>query len=84
MNLYFHIGVVSYVIGLITTGVVLATFNHAQPALLYLVPSCVLTPLSVALLKGDLKSMFAYCDHPEQPAEETPQSTSAAEDKKTN
>lgn len=83
MNLYFHIGVVSYVVGLITTGVVLATFNHAQPALLYLVPSCVLTPLSVALVKGDLKSMFAYCDHPEQAAEEE-KSTSAVADKKSD
>lgn len=77
MNLYFHIGVVSYVVGLITTGVVLATFNHAQPALLYLVPSCVLTPLCVALIKGDIKSMFAYCDHPEPSAE-------AVEEKKDN
>lgn len=63
-NLYFYVGVISYIIGLITTGFVLTTFNRAQPALLYLVPCCVLTPLIIALLKGDLKTMFAYQDHP--------------------
>lgn len=78
LNLYFYIGIVSYVFGLITTGFVLTTFNHAQPALLYLVPSCVLTPLTIALIKGDLKTMFAYQDHP---AEET---AAVVEDKKEN
>lgn len=75
-NLYFIVGVISYVLGLITTGFVLTKFNHAQPALLYLVPSCVLTPLSVALVKGDLKTMFAYQDHP------TEETETKAEDKK--
>lgn len=44
----------------------MTVYNHAQPALLYLVPACVLTPLSVALIQGDLKSMFSYQDHDEE------------------
>lgn len=40
-------------------------YKHAQPALLYLVPACVITPLCVALVRGDIKSLFAYEDHPE-------------------
>jgi len=71
VNLYFIVGVIAYIIGLMTTGFILAKFNHAQPALLYLVPSCVLSPLAVAFAKGDLKTMFAYQDHPEEKKEET-------------
>ena len=33
-------------------------YKHAQPALLYLVPACLGTPTFVALLRGDIKSMF--------------------------
>ena len=40
-------------------------YKHAQPALLYLVPACLGVPTFVALLRGDLKSMFSYADHPE-------------------
>jgi len=80
-NLYFIVGVISYVLGLITTGVVLTKFNHAQPALLYLVPSCVLTPLTVALLKGDLKTMFAYQDHPAEEEKKTEGDNKAEENK---
>ncbi|KAM0726203.1 Minor histocompatibility antigen H13 [Formica fusca] len=49
-------------------------FNHAQPALLYLVPACVGTPLLLALVKGDLKALFSYEDHPSQPTNGTQQS----------
>jgi hypothetical protein len=31
-----------------------------QPALLYLVPACLLTSLAVGFLKKDLTSLFAY------------------------
>jgi len=34
-------------------------FKHAQPALLYLVPACMGTPLLVALIRGELKVLFA-------------------------
>lgn len=48
----------AYFLGLVLTIVVMAYFKHAQPALLYLVPACIFTPLSVALLRGDFQALF--------------------------
>lgn len=36
----------------------------SQPALLYLVPACVGSPLLLALVTSDLKNLFRYEDHP--------------------
>ena len=33
------------------------------------------TPLFFALVKGDIKSMFQYADHPEEALAETPEAT---------
>jgi len=41
-------------------------YKHAQPALLYLVPACLGVPLFLGLVRGDIKSMFSYNDHPEE------------------
>lgn len=64
---------------------VMHVFKHAQPALLYLVPACLGTPLLLALLKGDIKKLFAYEDHPEETPKETKKSekTSGEESTKT-
>jgi len=63
-NTYFNTGFVAYILGLIGTIAVMHVFKHAQPALLYLVPACIGMPLFLALLKGDIKPMFQYEDHP--------------------
>lgn len=55
---YFHSTFVAYFVGLLTTIFIMHVFKHAQPALLYLVPACLGTPLIVALLKGDLTALF--------------------------
>lgn len=68
-NTYFNASFLAYIIGLVTTIIVMSVFKHAQPALLYLVPACISFPLMLALLKGDLKSLFAYEDHPVAPEE---------------
>jgi minor histocompatibility antigen H13 len=57
-NTYFYVTFVAYFMGLIATIFVMHVFKHAQPALLYLVPACLGTPLLLALLKGDIKAMF--------------------------
>ncbi|KAI1291097.1 Minor histocompatibility antigen H13 [Halotydeus destructor] len=62
---YFNTAFIAYILGLVMTIVVMSYFKHAQPALLYLVPACIGLPLLVAAVKGDLKSMFSYEDHPE-------------------
>nr|CAI5837416.1 unnamed protein product [Callosobruchus analis] len=59
---YFHASVIAYFLGLTATIFVMHVFKHAQPALLYLVPACIGTPLGVALVKGDLAAMFKYED----------------------
>lgn len=75
-NVYFYSTFFAYFMGLLATMLIMHLFNHAQPALLYLVPACVGTPLLLALVKGDLKALFSYEDHP-QPAKTTQQQEQA-------
>jgi minor histocompatibility antigen H13 len=84
-NTYFHTGLCSFFVGLVVTMVVMNVFKHAQPALLYLVPSCLLLPLLVALVKGDHKALIDYEDEEaiEQRTEEAAAKESS-EDKKDN
>ncbi|CAK9815251.1 Minor histocompatibility antigen H13 [Anthophora plagiata] len=63
-NVYFYSTFFAYFMGLLTTIFIMHLFNHAQPALLYLVPACLGTPLLLALAKGDWKALFSYEDHP--------------------
>ncbi|CAH1365624.1 hypothetical protein MTP99_001881 [Tenebrio molitor] len=67
---YFHAACLAYFLGLMATIFVMHVFKHAQPALLYLVPACVGTPLLLALVKGDLTALFKYEDSPEEKIEE--------------
>lgn len=55
---YFHSTCLAYFLGLMATIFVMHVFKHAQPALLYLVPACLGTPLLIALFKGDLSTLF--------------------------
>jgi len=71
-NFYFNATFIAYLAGLLLTIFVMHVYKHAQPALLYLVPACLGVPLFLALVRGDIKTMFAYEDHPN------------LEDKKTN
>ncbi|KAJ3196139.1 hypothetical protein HK101_009972 [Irineochytrium annulatum] len=57
---YFTWCFISYVSGLVVTVVVMHTFQAAQPALLYLSPACILSSLSVAAIRGELKEFFAF------------------------
>jgi len=66
-TVYFTMSFIAYVIALVVTVLVLQVFKHAQPALLYIVPLCLLFPLATALVCRDLPSMFAYEDHASKP-----------------
>jgi len=55
---YFHATMAAYFMGLMATIFVMHVFKHAQPALLYLVPACLGTPMALALVKGDLATLF--------------------------
>ncbi|EEB15662.1 minor histocompatibility antigen H13, putative [Pediculus humanus corporis] len=55
---YFYATSIAYICGLLATIFVMHVFKRAQPALLYLVPACLGTPILLAILKGDLKTML--------------------------
>lgn len=64
-NFYFNATFIAYLAGLLLTIFIMHVFKHAQPALLYLVPACLGVPLFLALVRGDIKTMFQYADHPD-------------------
>jgi minor histocompatibility antigen H13 len=57
-NFYFNATFFAYFMGLVATILVMHLYRHAQPALLYLVPACLGTPLFLALVRGDIKTLF--------------------------
>ena len=62
-TLYFTVSFIAYIIALVVTILILQLFKHAQPALLYIVPLCLIFPLVTALICRDWATMFAYEDH---------------------
>ncbi|ETV71109.1 hypothetical protein H257_13509 [Aphanomyces astaci] len=63
---YFHVNVLFYVLALVATVIVMVFFNHAQPALLYLVPGCLGSSLIQGLVRGELKELLAYSEEDEE------------------
>lgn len=63
---YFHSALIFYVLGMSTTMAVMIFFNAAQPALLYLVPACLLSSLGCATFRGELSDLLAYSEEPEE------------------
>ena len=57
-RVYFYSGFIAYFVGLVVTVLVMHTFKAAQPALLYLVPACLGTPITLALIRGEVKELF--------------------------
>ncbi|KAJ3213722.1 hypothetical protein HDU67_002563 [Dinochytrium kinnereticum] len=57
---YFTTCFIMYFLGLVTTVVVMHTFQAAQPALLYLSPACILSALGVAFFRGEMKELFQF------------------------
>ncbi|KAF0289042.1 Minor histocompatibility antigen H13 [Amphibalanus amphitrite] len=82
-QVYFYVTFAAYFAGLMTTIFIMHVYKHAQPALLYLVPACLGTPLLAALVRGDIKTMFKYEDHPEEPETADDKKADATDTKKT-
>merc|ERR1712038_53700 len=70
-NRYFNCGMFAYVLGLLITMGVMNIFKHAQPALLYLVPTCVILPFLQAFIRGEVKELLAYNDAEPESEDET-------------
>jgi len=81
---YFYSSFIAYILALFCTIFVMHVFKHAQPALLYIVPLCLVVPLTVALIQGDLKSMFTYRDHEETKTSNTSTSSTESTPDKTS
>jgi minor histocompatibility antigen H13 len=63
---YFTSCLIAYVIGLATTLFVMFYFEAAQPALLYLVPACLLSSFICALARGEVKELLDYSEEEEE------------------
>lgn len=61
---YFWSCMTGYFAGLSMTLYVMYAFEHAQPALLYLVPTCLISVLLCALVRGEFKKLVSFRDHP--------------------
>lgn len=61
-KVYFFASLVGYLVGMLTTLAVLKIYNHAQPALLYLVPGVLIALWGTALVRGELPLMWAYTE----------------------
>lgn len=59
---YCWVVVFAYAFGLLITMGVMHYFKAAQPALLYLVPSCILLPLMMSLIRGEFRALWNYSE----------------------
>lgn len=57
---YFWSCIVGYILGMVTTIVVMLIFRRGQPALLYLVPGCFGSVVVCALLRKELTAVYNY------------------------
>ncbi|KAI8912549.1 minor histocompatibility antigen H13-like protein [Gorgonomyces haynaldii] len=59
---YFYSTIVGYILGLVTAMLMVQVFETAQPALLYLSPACILSPILCSLYLRDWQSFWAFKD----------------------
>jgi minor histocompatibility antigen H13 len=57
---YFVFTIFGYALGIVSTLAIMNFFKAAQPALLYLVPGCLLTSLLTALFRGDFSNLWNF------------------------
>ena len=83
---YFKASLIGYVLGLLATLGVMMIWNHAQPALLYLVPGVLSSVWLTAATKGELSLIWNYTEAIEEEGEmkqETGKDNKAANGTKT-
>nr|POF05969.1 signal peptide peptidase [Quercus suber] len=59
---YFTASMVGYLVGMLTTLGIMSVFDHAQPALLYLVPGVLISIWGTALVRGELRPMWEFTE----------------------
>ncbi|MCJ1369279.1 hypothetical protein MMC20_000489 [Loxospora ochrophaea] len=63
---YFHAGIVGYLLGMLCTLGAMHVYAHGQPALLYLVPSVLVSLWMTAFVNGDIREMWSYSESDEE------------------
>jgi minor histocompatibility antigen H13 len=79
---YFKASVVGYVLGMISTLLAMQYSNHAQPALLYLVPGVLISLWSTAFFRGEIRDMWEFSDGEEVEEEKDTDGESTEDAKK--
>jgi minor histocompatibility antigen H13 len=79
---YFHSALIFYILGMCTTMAVMIFFEAAQPALLYLVPACLISSLGCAYMKGEISELMAYSEEEEKEGEEEQKDEKASDEPK--
>ncbi|KAJ5447374.1 Peptidase A22B signal peptide peptidase [Penicillium cf. griseofulvum] len=69
-KIYFKASLFGYVVGMVTTLLAMQYSNHAQPALLYLVPGVLTSLWGTALIRGEIDTMWGFSDAEEVEIEE--------------
>lgn len=59
---YFRAVNIGYFFAIICTIVVMLVYDHGQPALLYLVPGCILSVIITAVVKGELNELLEFSE----------------------
>ncbi|KAI0522202.1 signal peptide peptidase-domain-containing protein [Xylaria bambusicola] len=59
---YFYASMVGYLLAMTTTLVMLLVFQHAQPALLYIVPGVVASVWLTGLVRGEIRQMWNFTE----------------------
>ncbi|TKA22104.1 hypothetical protein B0A50_08358 [Salinomyces thailandicus] len=59
---YFFASMLGYVAGMLATLAVMSVFQHAQPALLYLVPGVLGSLWGTGLVRGELREMWGFSE----------------------
>ncbi|KAJ5203663.1 uncharacterized protein N7498_004542 [Penicillium cinerascens] len=67
---YFKASLAGYVVGMVATLLAMQYSNHAQPALLYLVPGVLSFLWGTALLRGELSILWNFSDAEDEEDEE--------------
>eukprot|EP01083_Nonionella_stella_P029952 82276_1 len=63
---YFWASVIAYALSLCFTLVINIVFKHPQPALLYLVPGCLISCLCTAVVRGEFKELWNFSTENEE------------------
>lgn len=77
---YFHSALFGYCLGMGATMFVMIQFQAAQPALLYLVPACLISSFLTAVVRGEVKALLAYSEDVEEEEEQKEKGDAAKKD----